>query len=172
MINEDGSFDYSNMGHRPKIVVEAFAMKLMEAAGIDIPVLREKLLGLSDNGFNTDMALKSNHPRMRRGKMPRMICKRIMNMDSDEIVIEALDVGHGLSYAGAARSKDPDQTLIHLKVAAQTIPETVIQTIIGKPLTSVIRHEMLTDDTFTVTEVVNEEDGVHIRIAASWVEIE
>lgn len=174
MTNEDGSFDYSQMGRRPVIIIEAFALKLMETAGVDMPTLRERLIGLSANSIQTEINLGATRDATSRGGRPvkeYVTCRRIMRAENDEIVVEFLDIGHGLTYKGDQRWPNPESSEIKFTVEGQHIPETVINQSCGKPLTSLIKHQILDDDSFIVRDITNRPTGVDIAIVPSWVKI-
>lgn len=171
MINEDdGSFDYSNMGRRPELTVEACALRVMAAAGVDIQKLREKLLGMPASGFTTEItttAHTATHRQIRRDRMPVMRGRRHMRMGSDEIVFEMIDMGHGLRYV-ASGSHDAGST-VHLEVETQRLPETIMLGMTGLPVASLISHEWLTDQGVTVIEARNQNNILLMRVEPTWV---
>ena len=169
---DDGSFDYSNMGRRPKLVLETCALQVMRAAGVDLQELRERLISLDKAQFKTmpNPTREQGVTNIRHCSLPGMKGRRIMTFERDEIVFEEIDMGNGLKYV-AIGSSDGGAT-VHLQVITEELPETIMLGIVGMPVASLISHQWLTDQGITVLEARNATTNLYLRVEPTWTELE
>lgn len=171
MTNEDGSFDYSNMGRRPPLFVETCALRIMTAAGIDMHALREMLLSLAGGRFAVgDIPTgASDARRVFKGALPDMTGHRTMGQASDEIVFARVMMGEGLEYL--CRGDRENGCTVHLFVEGQDIPETVVQGMKDLTLDSILRHKWLTEIGLKVVEASKIEQGLMLQLEPQWSEL-